>query len=295
MDKKNDLVLNMLANPGFSLENFYTVGLNADNTTILDENKYANSQKIQDNPLFKDDSGNFSRSKFHDFYSTAISAYNFMSDDQYNADFAAKARSYHRDDIFAPKEQRRKGPDFSFTKMSNPDAFTSSIITLGKREEGSKTWDELAQTQKVLANPVEAMLADGSIDENKAIWQDSPNDSWFKNFFETRVAAQWDEDGTHIDPITGEETAHKKGDLKTNANGMYYYENLDGRNVYGRRVLNKMNTLTTDGSVWNKYDFFDSDGKDKSVGGTIMKNLALCGSMFLPYVGKAIAGASVFG
>lgn len=81
MDKKNDLVLNMLANPGFSLENFYTVGLNADNTTILDENKYANSQKIQDNPLFKDDSGNFSRSKFHDFYSTAISAYNFMSDD----------------------------------------------------------------------------------------------------------------------------------------------------------------------------------------------------------------------
>ena len=294
MDKKNDLVLNMLANPGFSLENFYTVGLNADNTTILDENKYANSQKIQDNPLFKDDSGNFSRSKFHDFYSTAISAYNFMSDDQYNADFAAKARSYHRDDIFAPKEQRRKGPDFSFTKMSNPDAFTSSIITLGKREEGSKTWDELAQTQKVLANPVEAMLADGSIDENKAIWQDSPNDSWFKNFFETRVAAQWDEDGTHIDPITGEETAHKKGDLKTNANGMYYYENLDGRNVYGRRVLNKMNTLTTDGSVWNKYDFFDSDGKDKSTGGTILKNLALCGSMFLPYVGKAIAGASVF-
>ncbi len=293
MDKKNDLVLNILANPGFSLNNFYTVGLTADNTTVLDEDKYTSSQKIQDDPRFKDDSGNFSKTKFHEFYDTAIQAYDFMSTDQYNADFAAKVRSYHRDDIFAPKEQKRSGPDFSFTKMSNPDAFTSSIITLGKREEGKRTWDELAQTQKVLANPVEAMLADGSIDESKAIWTDSPNDSWFKDFTETRVAAQWDSDGTHIDPITGEETAHKKGELKTNANGMYYYENLDGRDVYGRRVLNKMNTLTTDGSIWNKYDFFDSDSRDKSAGGTMLKTLALCGSMFLPKVGKVVAGLSV--
>ena len=43
--------------------------------------------------------------------------------------------------------------------------------------------------------------------------------------------------------------------------GEYYYENLQGRDVYGRKVLNKMNTLTVDGSDVNKYDFFDSDSK----------------------------------
>jgi hypothetical protein len=48
--------------------------------------------------------------------------------------------------------------------------------------------------------------------------------------------AAWDEDGTHIDPVTGKETQHKKGDLKLNENGTYYYESLDGRSVYGKRV-----------------------------------------------------------
>lgn len=55
-----------------------------------------------------------------------------------------------------------------------------------------------------------------------------------------------------------------------------------------------MNTLTTDGSFWNKYDFFDSDDlEQKSFGGSIMKNAALVGSMFIPYVGPWIAGLSV--
>nr|DAD59278.1 MAG TPA: envelope glycoprotein [Bacteriophage sp.] len=55
-----------------------------------------------------------------------------------------------------------------------------------------------------------------------------------------------------------------------------------------------MNVLTTDGSFWNKYDFFDSDDiQQKSIGGTVMKNLALVGSMFIPYVGPWIAGLSV--
>ena len=106
--------------------------------------------------------------------------------------------------------------------------------------------------------------------------------------------AAWDEDGTHVDPITGMEVKHQKGELKLNENGTYYYEDLDGRSVYGKRILNKFNTLTTDGSAWNKYDFFDSDDiEQKSIGGSIAKNLALVGSMFIPYVGWGVAAASV--
>ena len=55
-----------------------------------------------------------------------------------------------------------------------------------------------------------------------------------------------------------------------------------------------MNVLTTDGSFWNRYDFFDSDDiNQKSVGGSVLKNLALVGSMFIPYVGPWITVASI--
>ncbi|MCF0114004.1 MAG: hypothetical protein HUJ56_01525 [Erysipelotrichaceae bacterium] len=46
--------------------------------------------------------------------------------------------------------------------------------------------------------------------------------------------AAWDEDGTHIDPVTGQEVEHKKGEYKLNSNGTYYYENLEGRDVAGK-------------------------------------------------------------
>lgn len=290
MEKNYDLILNMTANPGLSLGNLKTVGLTADNTALESEDKYLNSQKIQNMSIFKDDEGNFSKNKFHDFYKVAQSTYNIMASDAYTDDVAKKSRTYHRDNIFAPLEQRRKGPEINWIKQSNPFKSTQSIVRLGKVEDGKYTWDELAQREKVLANPREATRPDGTIDESKAIWQDAPNDSWFNNFWETRVAAQWDEDGEHLNPITGEKETHKKGDLKLNSSGNFYYENLDGRDVYGRRVLNKMNTLTTDGSEFNKYDFFDSDGKDKSIGGTILKNAALVGSMFIPYIGPVVTG-----
>jgi len=55
-----------------------------------------------------------------------------------------------------------------------------------------------------------------------------------------------------------------------------------------------MNTFTKDGSTLNRYDFFDSDDiNQKSVGGSILKNAALVGSMFLPYVGPYVIAASV--
>jgi len=105
--------------------------------------------------------------------------------------------------------------------------------------------------------------------------------------------ASWDEDGTHVDPETGETVEHKTGDLKLNDNGTYYYEKLNGRPVYNKQVLNKMDVLTKEGSALNKYDFFDSDDLHKSAFGTVMKNVALIAPMFIPYVGPWIAGASV--
>ena len=44
----------------------------------------------------------------------------------------------------------------------------------------------------------------------------------------------------------------------------------------------------------NQFDFFDSDDlNQKSAMGSIMKNLALVGTMFIHYVGPWIAGISI--
>ena len=55
------------------------------------------------------------------------------------------------------------------------------IYELGFTEEGPLTIEEIAQTQQVY-NP------------ETGKWSDSPNDSFFSNFFNTLVLAQWDYD-----------------------------------------------------------------------------------------------------
>lgn len=287
MSKQNDLILNRIANPEFSISDFKEVGVIAENTSLEKEEAYAQHSMIKDNPNFQDAEGNFDKVKFHEFYTESQAMYNNMADDSYQEDLI-KQTTFHRDNIFAPYDQRREGPDFEFVKTPNPFRQTTSMIRLGVTEDPTLSADEIAQTQRVLLNPK------GVANGEDPKYGSSPNDSWFEDFWDTRVMAQYDEDGEHVDPITGQTVKHKKGDLKLNENGTFYYESLDGRDVYGRRVLNKMNTLTRDGSYLNQYDFFDSDDiEQKSVGGTIMKNLALVGSMFIPYVGPAIAGISM--
>lgn len=288
--KENDWILNLLGNPQLAIADFKEVGVDANNTSLLDESDYTKSKQITENPLFRDNEGNFDSTKFHDFYEKAQLTYNMLANDTYLEESAKQATSFGYGDILAPREQRKKPADIiQIGRTPNQDRTTTGLVRIGVTSTPKWSTSEIAQREKVLANPVEAEK-----DPSKAIWHDSPNDSWFTDFFDTRVLAQWDEDGEHEDPVTGQIVQHKKGQLKLNDNGVPYYENLDGRDVYGRQVLNKMNTLTTDGSKWNRYDFFDSDDlNQKSIGGTVMKNLALVGSMFIPYVGPYIAGVSV--
>lgn len=284
--RQNDIFMSLLANPQASFDNIVTVGLTAQNTSLQDRDTYANNKYVQEQ--FTNSDGDFDKVAFNKAYNTAKLYYNNLA----NANFEESMKRqtvYHRDSIIAPEGQRRSGPMFKEITMANPYEQVFNLTQLGRVDAPTKSADELAQSHKVLANPTTA----GNNLEN-AKWEDSPNDSFFSNFFDTLVMAQYDEDGEHIDPITGEKVKHQKGELKTNQDGEFYYEKLDGRDVYGRRVLNKMNVLTTDGSFWNKYDFFDSDDiQQKSIGGSVMKNLALVGSMFIPYVGPWVAGLSV--
>ena len=275
--KENDIILNMLANPKFTLEDFQAVGLNSDNTGLQSEDKYLQSDKIKSISAFQDSNGQFDKNKFHNFYQSAGQFYNQMSNDDYEKTILEQAQ-YSKDNIWVNPKKRTVDYKPTLVKRANPTLVTNSLEQMGQMGKRTLSTSEIAQTQAVV-NPITG--------EKSA----SPNNSFFSNLFNTLVLASYDNDV--VDPKTGE-VLHKKGDLKYNEDGLPYYETLSGRDVHDKQVLNKMNTLTTDGSVWNKFDFFDSDDLDqKGVGSSLLKNAALVGSMFIPYVGPVITGLSV--
>lgn len=286
----NDMILNMLANDSFTVSDFKAVGLTAENTKLESEDKYKQSQMIQDNKLFQDDDGNFNDEIFHQYYLQATDFYNKLADDTY-IDNITKNTFYSKDNLFAPDGSKQINETPKFVTSPNPFLQNNSITRVGKKGDRTLSISEIAQTQKVYDS------------ESKTFREESVNDRAFGNnpfkwlediFSEPLVIAQWDEDGEHVDMLTGKVTTHKKGDYKYNDEGTFYYETLNGRDVYGKQVLNRMNTLTVDGSAANNYDFFDSDDlAQKSIVGNVMKNLALVGSMFLPVVGKPIIAASI--
>lgn len=275
--KENDLILNILANPSFTLEDFKTVGLTSDNTGLQSEDKYLQSNKIQQISSFKDANNNFDKAKFHNFYLQASAVYNQLSTDDYDKKILEQAQ-YSKDNIWVSPEKRTIDYRPKLVKRANPDLVNNSLDQFGQMGNRTMSVAEIAQTQKIV-NPFTGEKSD------------SPNDSFFSNYFNTLVLAQYDEDV--IDPKT-KQVIHEKGSLKYNEDGLPYYEELAGRDVHGRQVLNKMDVLTTDGSVWNKFDFFDSDDiNQKGLGSSLLKNAALVGSMFIPYVGPVITGLSV--
>lgn len=284
--KEYDLFLNVLSNPQSSIDGLITSGLSIDNTSLQDKSVYENNDEIREQ--FKDQYGEFDKTRFDAAYNNAKIYYNYLSQTSYN-DAIQRQATFHRSNVYADPSKRRQGPDFMEMQVANPYHITQGIITPGLYGERTKSIDELAQANKVLLNPTTA----GENLEN-AQWGESPNNNFIGYFDDVLVQAQYDTAGTHKDLVTGEIVSHQAGDLKLDDTGNFYYEKLDGRDVYNRRVLNKMNTLTVDGSWANQFDFFDSDDiNQKSAIGSIMKNLALVGSMFLPYVGPWIAGISV--
>lgn len=276
--KEHDLFLDMIANPTFSLGMFQMAGLTADNTGMQDEEFYKNNELVQ--KKFTDSNGNFDDKKFKTAFQSAKVAYNKFATDTF-LDSARELVTYSENNITVPFEKRRdSSEEIQLFKSINPLKQQTGLITLGRTEAPKQTIEEIAQNNKVYDSETDS-------------WQSSPNDSFFDNFFETRVLAQYEEDGYHNDPVTGEKIKHTKGDFKLNEDGQYYYENLNGRSVAGKIVLNKLNTITRDGSKFNKYDFFDSDDKEKSLGGTLLKNIALVAPMFIPYIGPVYTGASI--
>ena len=144
----NDMILNLLANDSFTVSDFRAVGLSAENTKLESEEKYLQSQMIQENPIFQDDQGNFSEDIFHQYYLQATDFYNKLADETYLEDIT-KNTFYSKDNIFAPNESPKIDELPRFVTSPNPFLQNNSLTRVGKRGDRQLSISEIAQSQKI--------------------------------------------------------------------------------------------------------------------------------------------------
>lgn len=273
--KDNDWIVANLNNPNLGANDFYDLGMNQDNTQFLSEDQYLNSSFIQNADQFKGDNGQFNKQKFDQFYKQQ--AAKFGQFNQSNNDLVNFQYSPFSPDI-TPNSKIKTDSIPHFIEIPNPEQQTIGVEGVNVLSTPELSKEEIAQNQ---------LIKDSATGEFLTI---TPNDraltkslkSWLGSVFsDSLVMATYDEDGTHYDPMVGHDVIHKKGDYKLNDNGTYYYETLNGRSAMGKEVLSTFDTLTVDNQGINKYDFFDSDGLDKSVTGSLFKTAATIAPMFM--------------
>ena len=281
-----DLMYNIVDNPESNVMDFKQAGFNAENTTLKDISVYLEDPYIKEQFT---ENGIFQESKVREAYDNASIMYNIMATDSYN-EYVKLSIPWGKYNTDVDLSLRSQGPRYTMIAESNPMHIAWSMQEIGQAGQPAFSPSENAQTENILTNPSEVFAnGEDNPDWSVAVWDDSPNETFFSNFFTPLVLAQYDSDGTHIDPITGQRVEHTKGSLKLNQKGNYYYEYLDGRDIYGRQLLNKTDIITQDGSWLNQFDFFDCDDiNQKSFVGTVMRNLALVGTMYIPGIGPWI-------
>ena len=263
---KNDWIVAGLNNPDFTPYDFSTIAeLDLNNTQMLSAEEYMKSNFIKNHDMFKDDSGNFSESKFKQYHQKRLEDFREFQEQEF-----PKGPQLDMFNTDRTKDSRIKDIRFDLGRHVNPDRQAVGIEGVRVWSDPTQTKSEIAQSQKIWDT------------KNNKFKDYSSNDKALSNglfdwlgqvFSDPLVMAQWEEDGEHIDPITGLITKHNKGDYKLNDKGTYYYETLGDRNPIGKEVLSVFDTLTVDGEGINKYDFFDSDDIKKSVTGVIAKNV----------------------
>ena len=85
--KKNDYFLNAITNPTFSPENFYSIGITAENTSFQDSKAYKNLEFIHSFPAFQTN-GQFDEQKFQQSYLAAADGFQKLSQRQYQVKYS---------------------------------------------------------------------------------------------------------------------------------------------------------------------------------------------------------------
>ena len=277
-NKQNDWLVASLNNPDFTVSDFKNISeLSLDNTQFLNKELYKSSDFVRNQKQFQDENGNFSEKKFDKFYEDAASSFKDFSVENTIDDY-----QYSMWDPSRPNNGKIKSINFNLETIKNPDHFKVGIEGINATTLSDKTKRELAQDSKIF-DPSTGQFLDHSVNDISLF---SNPIGYVKSLFEDPlVYATYDQDTVEVDPITGNKVVHKAGEWKVNDDGEYYTEKLNGRNIRDKQVVSTEDYITDENSALNSIDFWDSDDKEKSVTGTIAKNIASVLPMFVPYVG----------
>lgn len=278
--KENDWLVAGILNPEFNTSDFLISGLTSDNTQLLTQEQYKKSPFVKEKFT---ENGIFNEQAFEDFYKKRAEEFGRLQSMNINDTFV-----YSPFDTKAKPDSTVESPKYSIDIVANSNR---EVNILGDTHNKGFSQRELAQQSKIW-------------DSEKGEWsKDTVNDralfsnplKWVNTALnEPLVYATYDSDGEHYDTFTGQMVQHKKGQYKLNKYGLPYTETLNGRSLLNKEVVSGFDILTVDGKGINKYDFFDSDGLDKSVAGTLMKSVTAVAPLFMgPYVVPVYSGLLV--
>ena len=255
MAKQNDWFATLLYQPEMTIEDLFTAGITPENTGLQDRDYYKNLPVVKE--AFTENE-KFDEKKFNSFYDSALLLYNDYANKQ-SLNTLVKNYDYDPFDWRYEKKDTDVTPKLIFDK--NPMMISTNIKAMNVITPQELSIREIAQTNRVY-------------DYETKQWLDwSPNDKgglWKGLFREPLILATYDSNEDVVE--NGRLVHHNKGDYKYDPiTGKPFYETVGNREIYDKDVLKLSDTLTKEGTKINKMDFFDSDGLDKSVGGTVMK------------------------
>lgn len=271
MNKPNDwIAANINAPEGATLLDMQASGILPDNTIIHERDYYKEIPQVQN--YFQKD-GKFDEVGFNEFYDSALREFDNYSSDNFIENLIV---------------QMDRSP-YDWTKLDNSNVIDTSAYISNIKDKNRTTMGtgNIWQIGDPVYSDREVAQANNVRDEfgRELDWTANDKGGLIKGLFmPTMALASWDEDGVHIE--NGREVEHKKGDLKLDWKGDPYMEKLGNREGYGKDIVKWSDVLTKEDTFLNKIDPFDSDGLEKSIGGTIAKTALKIAPYFIPGVGQ---------
>ena len=273
--KPNDYFAARLLNADKGAGFLISEGIDASNSEIQDRDFYKSKAKVQE--AFQKDDGTFDEDKFNKFYDDVYKEYNYESSiDTQNFFLDAYEKS---ESDFSTNFGHVAEHSIGFSRVANPLDQSFGL-------DNTNTWSTPTKSRR------EAAQKNQYFDNETGKWsEETVNEAglWGVLSGKPLVYAVWDDDGTHVDPMTGQTVEHKKGDWKTDEFSNYYAETVDNEEVLDKDFVTWSEVVTDDDSPWNKIDIFDSDDLDSNIMRPLIKGAAMIGaSLISPPVGAAL-------
>lgn len=261
---ENDALVAFISAPDATVKDYIQSGVTAENTQLLDPESYKELPGVK--KLFtKDDV--FDDQAFQKVYDAASKKYFELTDEEAFKNML----EYNPLSRYKPLDGKEIDTDFTPGSGNNPERKNKSIVGLNVEGPEIYTEKELAQMGKIWDSEKGEWIK-GETAESRSLGK--------KILGESLVYAKYTEDGMQLNPITGQQEYHKAGDWMRDEDGNYFTMTAGEDDLGKKEVVAISDILTKEDSWLNEINVFDSDERDKSIPGIVMKTAF----MALPYL-----------